>query len=48
MLPRATDQALRLLSANGDKGFFVMIEGSHIDNGATTTMRKPYFPKYGI
>lgn len=33
MLPRATDQALRLLSANGDKGFFVMIEGSHIDNG---------------
>ena len=33
MLPRATDQALWLLSANGDKGFFVMIEGSHIDNG---------------
>lgn len=38
MLPRATDQALRLLSANGDKGFFVMIEGSHIDNGGHDTM----------
>ncbi len=33
MLPQATEQTLRLLSTSGDKGFFVMIEGSHIDNG---------------
>ena len=33
MLPKATGQALKILSNNSDKGFFVMVEGSQIDGG---------------
>lgn len=32
MLPRATQEALRLLADASRKGFLIMIEGSHIDN----------------
>ena len=34
ILPRATSEALRILSRNSSKGFFVMIEGSQIDGEA--------------
>lgn len=33
VLPQATSEALRILSKNSPKGFFVMIEGSQIDGG---------------